>query len=202
MPAWGDRMTEAEIQAVVGFIRAWEPTAPEVAEPARTGGGGPWWRTADGTGSPPGKGGSGNGGQGGPPAGAGSGQAQGDTQTNDQPVAVAEDQVAGSPPADAGPPDTAGGGAASGQGAAAADHAGGGQGGPPEGAGGGQSHVDGEIPPWMQPEEPQSWFEAMDLRAWTLVFAVIIMALVLITAAFFGLSRMPLPEADVNEPND
>lgn len=43
MPAWGDRMTDAEIQAVVGFIRSWEPTAPEVAEPVR--GGGPWWRS-------------------------------------------------------------------------------------------------------------------------------------------------------------
>ncbi len=43
MPAWGDRMTDAEIQAIVGFIRAWEPNAPEVAEPAR--GGGPWWKS-------------------------------------------------------------------------------------------------------------------------------------------------------------
>ncbi|MDI6696249.1 MAG: c-type cytochrome [Anaerolineales bacterium] len=40
MPAWGDRMTEVEIQAIVGFIRAWEPTAPQVAQPLR----GPWWR--------------------------------------------------------------------------------------------------------------------------------------------------------------
>ena len=32
-PAWGDRMTEAEIQAIVGFIRQWEATAPEVAQP-------------------------------------------------------------------------------------------------------------------------------------------------------------------------
>ena len=43
MPAWGDRMTEAEIQAVVGFIRQWEPTAPEVATPTLAGGGGPPW---------------------------------------------------------------------------------------------------------------------------------------------------------------
>lgn len=42
MPAWGDRLSAAEIQSIVGFIRAWEPTAPEVATPAR--GGGPWWR--------------------------------------------------------------------------------------------------------------------------------------------------------------
>jgi len=55
MPAWGDRMTEAEIQAIVGFIRSWEPNAPEVAEPAR-GGGSPWWQSGSGQ-TPGGKGG-------------------------------------------------------------------------------------------------------------------------------------------------
>jgi mono/diheme cytochrome c family protein len=54
MPAWGDRLSDVEIQAVVGFIRSWEPTAPEVAVPAR-GGGGPWWSTS---GSQPGQQGS------------------------------------------------------------------------------------------------------------------------------------------------
>ena len=44
MPTWGDRMTEAEIQAIVGFIRQWEATAPEVATLTRPGGGGPPWR--------------------------------------------------------------------------------------------------------------------------------------------------------------
>ena len=48
MPAWGDRLTDADIQAIVGFIRSWEPTAPEVATPAR-GGGGPWWAVEGGT---------------------------------------------------------------------------------------------------------------------------------------------------------
>ncbi|MEW6405208.1 MAG: c-type cytochrome [Chloroflexota bacterium] len=43
MPAWGDRMTDTEIQAIVGFIRQWEPTAPEVAQLTRPGGGGPPW---------------------------------------------------------------------------------------------------------------------------------------------------------------
>ncbi|MGW8250839.1 MAG: cytochrome c [Anaerolineales bacterium] len=47
MPAWGDRLADAEIQAIVGFMRSWEPTAPEVATPAR--GGGPWWSTQGGT---------------------------------------------------------------------------------------------------------------------------------------------------------
>ena len=45
MPSWGDRMTDADIQAIVGFIRQWEPTAPEVAVLARPGGGGPRWMT-------------------------------------------------------------------------------------------------------------------------------------------------------------
>jgi len=45
MPAWGDRMTDAEIQAIVGFLRQWEATAPEVAQPLGTpsGVGGPPW---------------------------------------------------------------------------------------------------------------------------------------------------------------
>ena len=45
MPAWGDRLGDAEIQAIVGYLRSWEPTAPEVATPLR----GPWWRTAANT---------------------------------------------------------------------------------------------------------------------------------------------------------
>lgn len=45
MPAWGDRMSDADIQAIVGFIRQWEPTAPEVAVLTRPGGGGPPWMT-------------------------------------------------------------------------------------------------------------------------------------------------------------
>ena len=40
MPAWGDRMTKADIQAVVGFLRSWEETAPEMVSPVRGGGGG------------------------------------------------------------------------------------------------------------------------------------------------------------------
>lgn len=43
MPVWGDRMTDADIQAIVGFIRQWEATAPEVAQPLARGGGGPPW---------------------------------------------------------------------------------------------------------------------------------------------------------------
>jgi len=43
MSAWGDRLTDVQIQAIVGFIRSWEPTAPAVAAPRTTGGGGPPW---------------------------------------------------------------------------------------------------------------------------------------------------------------
>ena len=43
MPVWGDRVLESDIQAIVGFIRQWETTAPEVAVPAKGGGGGPPW---------------------------------------------------------------------------------------------------------------------------------------------------------------
>jgi mono/diheme cytochrome c family protein len=43
MPAWGDRISENDIQAIVGFVRQWEATAPEVAVPTRGGGGGPPW---------------------------------------------------------------------------------------------------------------------------------------------------------------
>ncbi len=45
MPVWGTRMSDADIQAIVGFIRQWEATAPEVATPVR-GGGGPAWKQA------------------------------------------------------------------------------------------------------------------------------------------------------------
>lgn len=46
MPAFGDRLTSVEIDALVSFIRAWEPTAPSVANPrgSAQGGGPPWLR--------------------------------------------------------------------------------------------------------------------------------------------------------------
>jgi cytochrome c oxidase cbb3-type subunit 3 len=60
MLAWGTRLSEPEIQAIVGFIRAWEPTAPEVAVPARgsgnSAGGGRWQNpgsNTDGSKGPP-----------------------------------------------------------------------------------------------------------------------------------------------------
>ncbi|MBI5567315.1 MAG: c-type cytochrome [Chloroflexi bacterium] len=44
MPAWGDRLSVSEIEAVVAYVRAWEQTAPAVASPQTTGGGGPPWQ--------------------------------------------------------------------------------------------------------------------------------------------------------------
>jgi cbb3-type cytochrome c oxidase subunit III len=37
MPAWGGRLSEAELTSLVSFIRAWEPNAPAVAQPAAGG---------------------------------------------------------------------------------------------------------------------------------------------------------------------
>jgi len=60
MLAWETRMSETDIEAIVSFIRAWEPTAPEVAVPAR----GPGGSTGTGTWVSPE---TGTTGQGGPP---------------------------------------------------------------------------------------------------------------------------------------
>lgn len=46
MPAWGTMLSASDIQAIIGFIRQWEPTAPEVASPVRGMGGPPWSRTS------------------------------------------------------------------------------------------------------------------------------------------------------------
>ncbi|MCB8990404.1 MAG: c-type cytochrome [Ardenticatenaceae bacterium] len=70
MPAFGDRLTMVEMEALVDYIRAWEPTAPVVENPRGTaqGGGPPWLRTDGTTTSGQGSQGQGQGqGQGGPP---------------------------------------------------------------------------------------------------------------------------------------
>ncbi len=84
MPAWGDRMTESDIQAIVGFIRQWEPTAPEVATPTRGGGGGPpWLRNNTSTTTTQGQGqGAGQGAGQGQEQGQGQGQGQALSQQN------------------------------------------------------------------------------------------------------------------------
>ena len=38
MPAWGGRLTDEQLNSLVSFMRAWEPTAPAVAQPAQGGG--------------------------------------------------------------------------------------------------------------------------------------------------------------------
>jgi cbb3-type cytochrome c oxidase subunit III len=37
MPAWGGRLNDTELNALVSFLRSWEATAPAVADPARAG---------------------------------------------------------------------------------------------------------------------------------------------------------------------
>lgn len=43
MIGWGDRLTGSEILSIVAYIRNWESTAPEVANPPQMRGGGPPW---------------------------------------------------------------------------------------------------------------------------------------------------------------
>lgn len=48
MPAWGGRLSDAQLNTLVSFIRSWEPTAPAVAQPTQQGAGqgqglGPPW---------------------------------------------------------------------------------------------------------------------------------------------------------------
>lgn len=86
MPAFGERLTTTELEALVGYIRAWEPTAPIVENPRGTmqGGGPPWLRATPDPANPiqPQGQGNGNGYRGGAnpnfqPGGQGQGQGQG-----------------------------------------------------------------------------------------------------------------------------
>ena len=64
MPSFGDRLTSVELDALVAYLRAWEPTAPFVENPRGTqqGGGPPWLRTDNSTTTAtPGRGGRGQG---------------------------------------------------------------------------------------------------------------------------------------------
>jgi mono/diheme cytochrome c family protein len=49
MPAWGDRMSVSEIEAIVAYVRSWAATAPAVATAQTTGGGGPPWQRTGNT---------------------------------------------------------------------------------------------------------------------------------------------------------
>lgn len=84
MPAFGDRMTSVEIDAVVQYLRSWEPTAPQVANPRGSGQGGgpPWQRATPDPNNPldPGQGG-------GPPAGRGPNRIQSTPEAGQTPAA-------------------------------------------------------------------------------------------------------------------
>ncbi|MEZ4642833.1 MAG: c-type cytochrome [Chloroflexota bacterium] len=93
MPAFGDRLTMVEMEAVVAYLRSWEPTAPLVENPRGTaqGGGPPWLQATPDAANPisPGQGQGGQGqGQGGPPwrdtTGTTSGQSSSTGQTDMQ----------------------------------------------------------------------------------------------------------------------
>ena len=90
MPAWGDRMSETQIEALVGFIRSWEPEAPEVASPIRMRG--PWSSGSGGAPALPSGGVSPGGG------GKGAGGYQGGRNRNNAAV-QAEDEPAAAPEA-------------------------------------------------------------------------------------------------------
>ena len=181
MPAWGDRIIESDIQAVVGFIRQWEATAPEVAVAARGGGGGPPG-SRDPNWIPPGQ------------------QAQlnaGATQEELDALRAAEaaagghtDNGTGGPPEGAGPPDNAG------DAAAADGHTDGGTGGPPDGAGQGQGNAatesgQGGNPTWAQEINEPAWWESIDVKIWSLILGGTGIALLLIVIGYSALRRSP-----------
>ncbi len=91
MPVWGDRMTDPDIQAIVGFIRSWEPTAPEVATPTRVRG--PRWKTSSAPSLP--SGGSNTGSQG-TGLGTSQGKVGGQGQVSGQGQGTGQGQSAGS----------------------------------------------------------------------------------------------------------
>ena len=176
MPVWGDRLVDFEIQAIVGFIRTWEPTAPEVATPAR-GGGGPWWAVNGGT-SPGGRA-LPSGGQVLPsqptptatdiPAE----QAITDPAATIDPLATIDAQT--TPQAEVTP--------------TALSHQGG------SNAGGGQhsgGQGTGSGPAWAQTTEALPWYQSLDWRAWALVGGGAVVALSLIVWALLRLRRLPV----------
>jgi hypothetical protein len=170
MPSWGDRLSEAEIQAIVGFIRSWEPNAPEVAEPAR-GGGGPWWQSGGSTASGQSKGppwkrnssSSSSGAQALPSGGSGQPHAIQPSNQASQNSGQGQQNNAQSAP---------------GQNQTGAQH----------------NNQAGEqgIPPWAKANEAEPQTPGFDWRAIALLFGVLLSSLALIGAGLVGLKRQPV----------
>ena len=174
MPAWGDRISEADIQAIVGFIRQWEATAPEVATASNTGGGGPPW-LRDANWVPPGQ------------------QAQlnaGATQEELDALRAAE--AAAGTHEGAGPPD----GAGQGQGTVAES------GGAGQGDAADTQHSQTGNPAWAQNLDQPAWWETIDVRIWTLVLGGTAIALLLILIGYVALRRTPPIEDPAPEVDD
>jgi len=163
MPAWGDRMVEAEIQAIVGFIRSWEPNAPEVATPVRMRG--PWRSSGTAPELPSG---------GVQPSGQGNGYGQGRGRQNNPGQGQGYQSTQVTPLPNVTPqPDQQG------------IHQ---EGADPAAMNTGlDGHAGGGTPPW-QASTP-TWWQRLDWRAVAILSLSVLLALVLIVAGLVGLKR-------------
>ena len=169
MQGWADRLSEAQIQAIVGFMRSWEPTAPEVAQPVRVRG--PWWQGSTSAGGNPQL----------PSGGAVTGAEAGTADPNQ--VSAASDVAI---LADPGPEAAASTepGAADHTGPAAPAGTGGSGAGGQANTGGGQ----GANSHWVVKELP--WYQQLDPRTILLGLGVFGLAMLLILLALGGLWRL------------
>jgi len=172
MQAWGDRLSEAQIQAIVGFMRSWEPNAPEIAQPVRVRG--PWWQGSTSAGGSP---------------QLPSGGAVTTTETGAVAPATAAEQSH----------QPQGGGAEAGAGAVAgadtrmvpgtgAGVQAGTHGEAGAGAGTGAGVGQGGNNPWVAQELP--WYQTLDQRSIVVVVSVAILAALMILLALRGLWRL------------
>ncbi len=163
MPAWGDRMVESEIQAVVGFIRSWEPNAPEVATPVRIRG--PWGSSGTAPNLPSG---------GVQPNGQGKGQGQGKGRQNNPGQDQGNQNTLVTPlPNVTQQPDQ--GGQLQGNSDPTAANT------------GLDGHAGGGTPPWQA--STSAWWQTWDWRAVAIMSVSGLMALMLILIGLVGLKR-------------